>query len=153
MNVRIEKIESAHLNINIPNVYGFADDINVVTKNNANSIQGIFDEYENFSNNSGLVLNAEKTEILCFNREPNNVQDFQVRYRGVVHDLKSSKNIKVNGVFFQQDPAQREELNVTKVVTAVEKLLGAWSTRRLTLIGRVLILKTFAISQATYLLQ
>ena len=48
---------------------------------------------------------------------------------------------------------QRELNNVRKSITAMERLLSAWSTRRLTLLGRILIIKTFAVSQIVYLMQ
>ena len=40
-----------------------------------------------------------------------------------------------------------------QVLDAMERLLRAWSTRRLTLLGRILIIKTFAIAKVIYLMQ
>ena len=48
---------------------------------------------------------------------------------------------------------RRETVNVRCALDAMEKLLRAWSTRSLTLLGRVLIIKTFAISKVIYLMQ
>ena len=69
MNVNIEPIISTLLTINIPKIYSFADDVNVIVKRQGNSVRTIFKEYERLSENSGLVLNASKTEIMCFNKE------------------------------------------------------------------------------------
>ena len=44
-------------------------------------------------------------------------------------------------------------MNVAKSTTSMERLLRWWSTRRLTLLGKILILKTFAFSQLIYLMQ
>lgn len=52
-----------------------------------------------------------------------------------------------------QDQALREEANVKKCIDAMEQHLNMWSTRRLTLVGRILILKTYAISQQIFLMQ
>ena len=52
-----------------------------------------------------------------------------------------------------QDPIQREEVNVARVLESTERLLRAWSLRRLTLLGKILIIKTFAVSQSIYLMQ
>ena len=60
MNANIERIISNNLAITIPKVYSFADDITVVAKNNNRGIQEVFNEYERFSNISGLVLNPDK---------------------------------------------------------------------------------------------
>ena len=67
-NENINRIESNLLPITIPKVYGFADDISVAAKNNDPGVQAIFTEYELFTKVSGLQLNADKTELLCFNR-------------------------------------------------------------------------------------
>ena len=42
---------------------------------------------------------------------------------------------------------------MAKVIDSMDRLLRAWSTRNLTLIGKILIIKTFAVSQAIYLMQ
>ena len=44
-------------------------------------------------------------------------------------------------------------MNVGKALTSMERLLQAWSTRCLTLLGKILIIKTYAISQAIFLMQ
>ena len=152
-NPTIERIETASLPIQIPKAYGYADDVSVVTRRTNSSIQGIFSEYEAFSRSSGLVLNADKTEVLCFNgaRDTNHV--FDIRYLGASYQLRALERIKINGIIFQQDPVQRETRNVEKVITAMERHLAIWSTRSLTLLGKILVIKTFAISQIIYLLQ
>ena len=67
--------------------------------------------------------------------------------------LQGLEQIKINGILFRQDPEQRVRINVDKAITAMEKQLRIWSTRNLTLLGKILIIKTFAVSQIIYLLQ
>ena len=152
-NLIIEPIVSLNLPIVIPKVYGYADDVTVATKRTEAGIQEIFCEYEEFSKNSGLVLNAEKTDVLCFNNARRSDHQFDVTYIGVSYHLQGLEQIKINGILFRQDPGTRVNENVAKVVAAMEKHLLAWSTRHLTLLGRILIIKTFAVSQAIYLMQ
>ena len=152
-NPLIENITSVTLPLNIPKSYGFADDVSIATKNKATNVQAIFDEYEVFTNNSGLILNADKTEILCFNKARNLNHQYQVRYRGNQYNLTAAERIKINGIIILQDPMRRETVNVRYALDAMEKLLRAWSTRRLTLLGKVLIIKTFAIAKVIYLMQ
>ena len=151
-NRAIEPIVSDCLRINIPNVYGFADDITALTKNKETCVQGIFTEYESFTKASGLVLNADKTEILCFGDRGNGGRIFTVNYNGALYRLQARDRIKVNGLFLLQHGNQREELNATMAIDAMERLLQSWSTRRLTLLGRIMIVKTFAISKLIYLM-
>ena len=152
-NPRIQPITSRTLKINIPKVYTYADDVNVITKTCDTSVQEVFNEYQKLTNVSGLVLNAEKTEILRFKRFNRRERDYRFRYNNTDFVITSSDSIKINGIIFQQDTTKREDLNVEKVETAMAAHLRQWSRRHLTLLGKILILKTFAISQVIYLMQ
>ena len=152
-NAVINSVSSNFLRIAVPKVYSFADDITIVAKNEPQGIQAVFDEYEMFSKASGLLLNAEKTEFLCFNQHGVGRHQFNVQYNGVNHVLDSKDMIKVNGIFLIQDPIQREDINVGRAIEAMERLLMSWSKRRLTLLGRILIIKTFAMSKLIFLMQ
>ena len=152
-NVTISRIESRLLPIVIPKVYSFADDISVMTKNNGLALQEVFTEYELFTKISGLQLNAAKTEILCFNKERNSDQPFVITYQGVRHQLRAKEQIKINGILFQQEMESMEDANVAQAIESMERLLLSWSTRRLTLLGRIIIIKTFAISKLIYIMQ
>ena len=152
-NPNIEPIESALLPIRMPKAYGYADDVTVVAKRTVEGIQSIFTEYEEFSKSSGLILNADKTDLLTFNNARRNNFSCDISYLGVTHRLVAANEIKINGILLLQDPLEREARNVAKVVHAMEGQLLTWSSRNLTLIGKILIIKTFAISQVIYLLQ
>ena len=52
-----------------------------------------------------------------------------------------------------QNESLREDVNVNLAIEAMERLLLSWSTSRLMLLGRILIVKTFAISKMIYLMQ
>ena len=153
-NIMIERITSQALGtITIPKSYGYADDVTVVAKRSDDGVQAIFSEYETFSKASGLILNANKTEILCFNCLRRWDYVFNVLYRGDNFRLSGQEQVKINGILLLQDQGTRENANVQKVYDSMERQLKAWSTRSLTLLGKILIVKTFAISQAIFLLQ
>ena len=152
-NAIICPIASIALPIRIPKVYSFADDITAIAINENQGVQEIFNEYNAFSNASGLQLNADKTEILCFGRRRGRPQVFNVTYNGANYGITSKDSIKINGVVIQQDSNRREDINVEASIVAMERLLRSWSTRRLTLLGRILIIKTFAMSKMIYLMQ
>ena len=154
-NDDVRPISSNKLSINIPKVYSFADDVTVLSRKDNRCLQAVFNEYEAFSKESGLILNAEKTEVLCFGGRGVRAggERFNVQYNGANHALMSTNRIKVNGVFHSENPSAREDFNVTRSIEAMERLLRTWSTRRLTLIGRILIIKTFALSKMIYLMQ
>ena len=62
-NQQIKPVMSTNLNKTIPKIYSFADDVTVVAKKKDTCLKAVFKEYESFSEESGLVLNATKTEI------------------------------------------------------------------------------------------
>ena len=149
----IENIETRQLGIRIPKTYGFADDVTVVTKKSEANIEEVFKVYEEFTTASGLMLNADKTEIMCFNRARETNHRFTFSYCDQQYTINGVERLKINGIIFMQDPRRREAVNVAKAVESMERLLRAWSTRRLTLLGKILIIKTFAVSQSIYLMQ
>ena len=152
-NRNIETLASQHLPIRLPKTLGFADDVTVVTKRSNECIQEVFKVYEEFTEASGLMLNADKTEIMCFNQARDTNQQFVVDYCNRQYVINCVERLKINGILFLQDKRRHEEANVAKVIDSMDRLLRPWSTRNLTLIGKILIIKTFAVSQAIYLMQ
>ena len=154
-NANIEPIYSVLLEQNFPKAYAYADDVNLAIRNDHRCIQGVFDEYERLTKCSGLELNADKTEILRFaSSQVNRVEtSHEVRYSGNEYKLTTKGEIKINGILFQQDADLMKNSNVEAVLRKMEKQLQKWSTRRLSTLGKILIVKTFGISQITFLLQ
>jgi len=140
----------------LPKTCAYADDVSGLIKNNQKSLQGIFDEYSKLSRVSGLVLNAEKTEIMRINQSmklnftPSN---YEITYLGVTHRTQTLESVKINGIFFQQDTGRATTENVDRIVRKTDGILVKWSARHLSILGRILILKTFAVSQLIYLMQ
>ena len=56
----------------------FVDDVGAVCRGDTNSVQGIFTQYEGLTKKFGLLLNADKTEIL--NLENNVEKVYEVEY-------------------------------------------------------------------------
>ena len=156
-NPRIRCINSRKIGP-LPKAYAYADDVNVIIENSAAGLQTIFDEYSRLTKASGLELNADKTEIMQLRRRNQNEgnfvpTNFDVVYCGQMYQLNTSREIKVNGILFQQNTNQAVDANVDNVLGKIDKILRNWSARHLSLLGKILIVKTFAISQVIYLLQ
>ena len=150
-NDRIKALSSTSLNSYLPKVYAYADDVNATIKDEQDSLQNLFDEYNKLTLLSGLELNANKTEILRLGSNDERV--YRVNYRNKYHVINSSLEVKINGVLFQRDPNRLRKANVENVVSKMEKHLKSWTRRSLSTLGRILILKTFGISQAIFLMQ
>jgi hypothetical protein len=118
-----------------------------IVNNDRNSVQLIFKEYERLSKVSGLILNANKTEILNVTE-----QTFKVKYRGEEHSLHSRRNVKINGIIFDKDAGKMRDDNFNNLYNRIQMMLGGWSARGLSLLGKVLIYKTYGLSQVIYTL-
>jgi exonuclease III len=128
----------------------YADDITIVCKN-SNGIQFIFDEYEKLSRYSGLILNADKTEIFNFKQNSNTVNN--IRYLNEIHKIGRKERIKVCGMIMSLDPEIEYKANITDRIDKLRANLKMWSRRNLSMNGRMIIAKTFGLSQLTFAFQ
>jgi hypothetical protein len=129
----------------------YADDISVICRNNYNSVQQVFKEYERLTKLSGLELNADKTEILILNSEL--TQRFKFKYNNSLFDIISVHRIKICGLYYCSDTEKEYELNVKEKIQKLNHKIRAWTHRHLSMEGKVLIIKTFGISQLIYNMQ
>ncbi len=137
-------------NSHISNTVAYADDLAViVTKKD--DIQNVLSLYEKFSHESGLFLNADKTEILNLKDWAENETLDVVVYNTPIN-IKMVKDIKICGKLFSHLP-NRESQAIDTQIEKVSKQLDMWSKRNLSTEGRILIAKTFGISQIIYNLQ
>ena len=129
---------------------GFADDISVITMNDIESINNIFYEYQRLTNKSGLTLNADKTEILNLTDEN---KTYKVNYERKTFNIVNVTKLKICGIHFCTSKIDEYQLNVLEKIEKLKTNLRKWESRRLTLEGKSLILKTFGISQLIYSMQ
>ena len=151
VNPNIIGLRSASLGCSIPKNFAYADDVSCVIADTQEALQAVFSEYERLSDMSGLILNAEKTELM---RISTNVEkEYWISYRGERHKINSCEKMKLNGILFQRDRKAMSDANVDAVIDRMDKHFKNWSRRSLSTLGRILICKTFGISQLIYLLQ
>jgi len=131
---------------------GFADDITCLTKNES-SLQIIIDEYENFSSKSGVKLNVDKTEVLVIGKNSGNVRNFIFQHGNKTVNISEQKKVKICGMTFANDLSVTYKDNVINRIEKLERQLNIWRQRNLTLEGKILITKTFGLSQIIYAMQ
>lgn len=129
----IEGIEVGKSNVKL-NV--FADDLTTFVKN-VKSFRTLSILLEKFGNISGLKLNEEKTEAYWLGSLHQSAVDIGIE--------KINKPMKILGVYFTYDWKKYQELNFENIIKTINKSIYAWQWRNLTLIGRIQIIKTFAI--------
>ena len=151
-NDNITPLYSTNLESAVPKAFAYADDINCVIKDSESNLQRIFKEYERLTRNSGLQLNAEKTEILRIGKNPPR-RTYNVTYLELHHEIKSSDKMKINGIIFQRDYSELVKENVKNAIARMDSIFRSWSRRSLSTLGKIVIVKTFGLSQIIYILQ
>ena len=112
-----------------------ADDLACFLRNRS-SYDCLRDCFSKFSEYSGLNVNEEKTEL--FRLGTRNSEDAIIP-----HELKTS--IKILGVHFGYNNVSRKKANFDSVLKSIKKVLNMWKWRSLMIIGRIQIVKSFAI--------
>jgi hypothetical protein len=150
-NSNIKNIQINREKIFMYKAAAYADDISIICKNDSESIQQVFKEYEKLTKRSGLELNADKTEILILNTE--NKSDFRFEYNGNSFNITSVDKIKICGLVFGTCDLLEYKMNVHDKISKLKQKIRAWSHRNLTMEGKSLIVKTFGLSQMIYNMQ
>ena len=135
-------------NAYIPKAVAYADDIACLIKPDQASLQRIFKHYDDLTRQSGLKLNADKTEIIS----SSGPSEYEVSYNDEIVNIKVCNEIKINGLMLGYDIERARKLNIKKMMEAVSDQLKSWSNRNLSLLGKIQIFKTFGLSQILYTL-
>jgi exonuclease III len=130
----------------------FADDVGAVVKNKIECINGIFKEYESFSKISGIHINETKTEIMPL-RNANPLEEIEASCYGKKIKLKMVECIKICGIVYSNNANLAYRENVLDKINRLKASIGAWQFRGLSLSGKILVTKTFGISQLIYTMQ
>ena len=120
----------------------YADD-NTIFVSDTDSILHLLNMLEKFRSISGLQVNTSKTEALwlgCWKDR-----------RDTPFNFKWPEDpICALGVFFSYNTLKADKLNFDDKLRSMEKILNIWKCRRLTLIGKINIVKTLALSKLIF---
>ena len=113
----------------------FADDMTCFIKDNSSYTKKLL---KTFGECSSLKINNEKTEALALGNS-------RSIWEGDSYLPNLCNTIKILGVYFGFDAKQRDELNFRNTLKSPKKTINLWKWRGLSLLGRIQIIKTFAI--------
>ena len=154
-NRRIKEVKIRRNNKTIDEIEfksaAYADDISVICEKSSDCVQQVFYEYERLTRRSGLELNADKTEILNMNNKK--IDKVAFKYNGNTFAIKTVDKIKICGLYYCCNPQEEYQLNVLEKIEKLNLKMKMWSHRHLTMEGKVLIVKTFGLSQIIYNMQ
>ena len=117
-----------------------ADDTTLFLK--YGDIKHAISEVERFGRYSGLKLNKNKCEGIWLGRNKHRKETMGMNI--------SRKEVKSLGIYFGANRVKTELLNWEKIVDAVDVLIKNWKKRKLTLLGKIVIIKTLIIPKITY---
>jgi hypothetical protein len=121
----------------------FADDLTVSFHMSVEAVRCILSILNKFGQLSGLYINKDKTHIMVTGAEWEGAE--------VIEGIKVQKECKLLGVLIDYK-GKNVNSNWVKCKTKIRGLISYWNQYNLTLTGRVLVAKTFLISQVSFYL-
>ena len=123
----------------------YADDTTFLL-NDLIDFREILSKIKEFSEVSGLYINVTKTVAMKIGTGGEQIHEFE----GILF----VNRIKLLGLYFSNyEPANQMSINWEGRIEKLERNLTLWTRRYLTLFGKVLVLKTFGISQFVYVMK
>ena len=120
----------------------YADDTTAVLSD-INSAHVLFTLLDVFKSLSGLMVNPTKTEGMWIgSSRGNKTKPFGIKW--------PSEPIKSLGVFYSYDQKLLREKNFIEKLDSIKKLMNLWSSRGLSLYGKVTIIKSLIIPKFVY---
>jgi hypothetical protein len=108
-------------------------------KESYNSLSSLLNTYGECS---GLKLNKDKKEAYWLGSSYRNHEVLDIN--------KVNEPIKILGIFFTYDQHKSKELNFDLTLKSIRKSLSCWQWRNLTLIGKIQLVKAFAMPKFMY---
>ena len=120
----------------------YADDTTLILDGSEESLKASLTLIEAFGKMSGLKLN----EALWIGSKTNCKQKFCLGK----NFQWQNKKVKALDVWFSTDQDMAISLNYTEKLTKIKSILGCWKFRRLSLVGKIVVLKNLVPSQLVY---
>ena len=145
MNVQIRdcpNVKGVDIYGNIKKVFAYADDttLTLADKSSISAALNIVDEFGKFS---GLTLNRDKCEGVWLGKNRN----IHAVYENIIF---TDEPIKGMGIYFGHNTESLYDLNWGRKLRNLEKLLNSWKSRKLTVFGKVVIIKSLVVSKLLY---
>ena len=126
----------------------YADDTALILDGSRRSLTTSLKVLDLFSEISGLRLNRKKTEALWIGANPGSEEKLCPEI-----ELKWMRDkVKTLGVWLSTDPVLMMKANYDEKLTKLKASLGCLEMRRLSLLGKITVLKSLMVSQLVYIL-
>ena len=128
-------------------VEAYADDVNLSLPRKESTIREVLAVLKKFEKLSGLRVNQDKTQVLRIGKD---AESDPILCPDL--GLKWVSKLKVLGICLTATPDDMES-NFTEKIEDIDKLLNNWTYRNMTIYGRIMVVKTLALSKITHLIQ
>ena len=125
----------------------YADDTTLILDGSEESFLESVILIETFGDISGLRLNIKKTEALWIGSK----KDCDLKLLPEKDFKWPKKKVKGLGVWLSTDPNIITSLNYNEKIEKIRSILECWKFRRLTLLGKIAVLKSLVASQLVYI--
>ena len=125
----------------------YADDTTLILDGSESSFSRSLSILDSFALISGLKVNYEKTEALWIGPYKN----WESAISSSKPILWAKDKVYALGIWFSTSNDAYLKTNFTEKINKLQSILNSWSAKRLTLLGKITILKSLAISQMVYL--
>ena len=124
----------------------FADDATFALDGSLKSFNELINTLEAFKSISGLKLNNKKTSALRIG----SLRNTEIEYMKHLNFSWSSESAKTLGITFFSESKRMQEYNFLPKLCDFSNCLKRWSHRKLTLMGKITVVKTFALPKLIY---
>ena len=126
----------------------FADDTSLFLDGSRESFEATIATLQFFASFSGLDMNLDKTQIIWIGSKRNS----DLRYMPHLNFQWNPPVFKALGVFFSTNLNSIVDINYEGKLLEIKRILNIWSRRYLTPYGKIMVIKSFAVSKIVYLL-
>lgn len=144
---KADKIKGIKINDKEFRLSQYADDTQIFLDGSENSLRETLSILNTFYNLCGLKINVEKTKAIWIGSLSNsNIK--------ICNDYKLDWNqgpFKILGVTFTTELFDIWDVNSNDIINKVEKMFKQWARRKLTLLGRITIIKSLALAKFIHL--
>jgi hypothetical protein len=125
----------------------FADDTSLLLDGSEKSLHNVLDVLNYFSLISGLKVNFDKTKLIRIGSLKYSTRSIKTKWKLSWGDTQ----FKLLGINFDVDLNKMCDLNYADKMTQVKRCISHWKRRKLTILGRITVVKTLLIPLFTHL--
>lgn len=142
------KIKGIKINETECKISQYADDTTIFLDGSKNALQASLDILDRFGKISGLKINNSKTEVLWIGALSKKTDIFLPE-----RSLKwTTGSVKALGVHFATNEEESLKLNTEEKLDKIKKLAENWGLRKLTIFGKISVIKALLASQLVCIL-